>query len=98
MKIGIKEWLAPQISLHWPTIIPQRLTNDEICLIRPGVASILIPRDGIVHEWITSSDEIRNRIEHLIGIIKWLKVWSKRKKYISLFKIKSNFIFKLTTS
>lgn len=79
IKIGIKEWFAPQISLHCPIKIPLRLINVKIWLIRPGVASILIPSEGIVQEWITSSEEIKNRSEHWIGIIKWLNVSNKRK-------------------
>lgn len=49
-KIGINLWPAPQISEHWPTIILGCLMIIMIWLIRPGVASVLIPRDGIVHE------------------------------------------------
>lgn len=81
----------PQISLHWPLKIPGRLIIIIIWEIRPGIASILIPKDGIVHEWITSSEETKIRIKHLIGKIKWLKVSIKRKFILSLFKIESKF-------
>lgn len=74
------------------------MINDEIWLIRPGVASIFTPKEGTVHEWITSSEEIKNRIEHLIGTIKWLKVSNKRKNLKSLFKIESNFKLKFIIS
>lgn len=76
--IGINLWFAPQISLHWPVRIPGRFTWRISWLIRPGIASTLTPSDGIVQEWITSSDVISIRIGVLIGIIKWLDVSSKR--------------------
>ena len=34
---------------------------------RPGIASALIPREGIVHEWITSAAVTRIRISVFIG-------------------------------
>lgn len=61
-QIGIKEWYAPQISEHWPKYNPGRNAINVIWLIRPGVASILIPKEGIVHEWITSNEVVNNRI------------------------------------
>lgn len=60
--IGINLWLIPQISEHCPKYKPGRFINKLIWFIRPGIASILIASDGIVHEWITSSDEINSRI------------------------------------
>ena len=52
----------------------------------------------MVQEWITSSDEIINRIEQLIGIIKWLKVSSKRKFKKLFFIIESIFRLKFIIS
>lgn len=52
--IGINEWFAPQISEHCPYIILDRLIKKFNWFNRPGVASTLIPNDGIVHEWRTS--------------------------------------------
>lgn len=66
--IGINEWFIPQISEHCPKKDPDLLEIIEIWFNRPGVASILIPKEGIVHEWITSVDVIINRIWQLIGI------------------------------
>lgn len=34
---------------------------------RPGMASVLRPREGTAHEWRTSSDEISIRIGSSIG-------------------------------
>lgn len=60
--IGIKEWFAPQISEHCPKNLPDRFGKREIWFNRPGVASILIPIAGIVHEWSTSEDVVINRL------------------------------------
>lgn len=64
-QIGINEWFIPQISEHWPKNNPGRFINNMDWLSRPGVESILIPKEGIVHEWITSIDEVRIRIGKL---------------------------------
>ena len=77
--IGINLWLIPQISEHWPKYIPGRFIKRFIWFIRPGIASILIASLGIVHEWITSSDEINNRILNLNGKIVLLSTSIKRK-------------------
>lgn len=68
--IGINLWFAPQISLHCPVRIPGRLINKISWLIRPGTASTFIPREGMVHEWITSSDVTSIRMEDRMGRIK----------------------------
>lgn len=47
-------------------------------MIRPGIASTLIPKDGIVQEWITSIDVIIIRIVILNGIIIRLSVSKSR--------------------
>lgn len=93
--IGINLWLIPQISEHWPKNIPGRFINRLIWFIRPGIASILIARLGIVHEWITSSDEINSRILNLNGRIVLLSTSIKRKLFLFiLFNIyDSNSIF-----
>ena len=57
--IGIKLWLIPQISEHWPNKIFGLLIIIFFLLIWLGIESILIFNDGIVHEWITSKDEIK---------------------------------------
>lgn len=41
--------------------------NNIVWFKRPGVESILIPRDGIVHAWITSIDVVNKRIGKLNG-------------------------------
>jgi len=76
--IGINLWLVPQISEHWPTDNPGRLDRIVIWFIRPGVASILTPSDGIVHEWITSVEDARIRMGVFIGITRWLDDSSRR--------------------
>ena len=60
--IGINLCPAPQISEHCPIIILGWLIKIEIWLIRPGVASALTPKDGMVHEWITSLEVINIRV------------------------------------
>lgn len=64
-QMGIKEWFIPQISEHWPKNTPGRLIINMDWLSRPGVESILIPKEGTVHEWITSIDDVRIRIGKL---------------------------------
>jgi hypothetical protein len=71
-------WFIPQISEHCPKYNPGRIQNKFNWLIRPGTASTLIPNDGIVHEWITSKEEIIIRNEILKGIINRLSVSNKR--------------------
>lgn len=56
--IGIKLWLIPQISEHCPKRTPGRLRNIIDWFNRPGVESILIPKDGTVHAWITSIEVV----------------------------------------
>jgi len=60
--IGINLWLAPQISEHWPKNRPGALIKNDDWLRRPGTASALTARAGIVHEWITSAAEMRIRV------------------------------------
>jgi len=93
--IGINLWLIPQISEHWPKYIPGRFIKRLIWFIRPGIASILIAKLGIVQEWITSSDEINNRILNLNGKIVLLSTSIKRKfsLFIELIIYDSNSIF-----
>lgn len=79
--MGINLWFAPQISEHWPKNNPGRYANNIIWLIRPGVESILIPNDGIVHEWITSVDVVIIRIGILNGIITRLSTSNKRNRF-----------------
>jgi hypothetical protein len=77
--IGINEWLAPQISEHCPKNFPERLGNIEIWFSRPGVASILIPIEGIVQECNTSFEDVTNRIWQFNGTGVELSTSSKRK-------------------
>lgn len=77
--IGIKEWLAPQISEHCPKKIPVRLIKKFVWFNRPGVASILIPNEGIVHECNTSAAVTKIRVWKLNGIIMLLSVSNNRK-------------------
>lgn len=66
--IGMNLWLAPQISEHCPYNNLDRVEINLTWFKRPGVASTLIPSDGIVHEWITSAAEINIRIFDINGI------------------------------
>ena len=47
--------------------MPGRLATKLTWFSRPGTG-ILIPRDGIVHEWITSIDDTNIRMRVLNGI------------------------------
>lgn len=78
MTIGIKLWLAPQISEHCPKKTPLRFEEKQNWLIRPGTASIFTPKEGIVQECKTSEEETKNRIGRKVGIIKRLSTSSKR--------------------
>lgn len=79
MMIGMNEWFVPQISEHWPENIPIRFELIKIWFSRPGKASTFTPIDGIVHEWITSWDVIRDRICVFLGRIMWFLVFRSRK-------------------
>jgi hypothetical protein len=48
--MGIKEWLAPQISEHCPKKRPGIIKVNKTIFIRPGLASIFKPREGIAQE------------------------------------------------
>lgn len=78
MRIGIKLWFDPQISEHWPVNIPGRLIKIFNWFKRPGIASALIPKEGIVHEWITSLDEVIIRTGDKNGIINLFEVLKRR--------------------
>lgn len=56
--------------------------------------SIFMLIDGIVHEWITSKDDVISIIWVLSGIIKWLSVSIRLKLKFDLF-IKYELIFLL---
>lgn len=45
------------------------------------MASIFIPREGIVQEWITSAEEIKNLMLELNGITIRLSTSNKRKEF-----------------
>ena len=49
-----------------------------IWLSRPGIASILIPRAGMVHEWMTSAAVMRRRTSSCIGTTIRLSTSSRR--------------------
>lgn len=80
-QIGIKEWFIPQISEHWPKNNPGRFIFNRDWFKRPGVESILIPNEGIVHEWITSIEEVRIRIGKLNGRTHRLSVSNNRNSF-----------------
>jgi hypothetical protein len=69
----------PQISEHCPKYSPGWFINKFNWFIRPGIASVLIPKVGIVHEWITSEAEIKFRIWVLKGRINRLSTSNRRK-------------------
>jgi len=76
----------PQISEHWPKNRPGRFMNSIVWLRRPGVESILIPKEGTVHAWITSIEVVKIRIGRLKGKIHRLSTSSKRNSlFVRLF-------------
>lgn len=72
--IGINLWLIPQISEHCPIKIPILLDWIFMLFTCPGIESILIFIDGMVHEWITSIEDEINIICVLKGITNLLSV------------------------
>ena len=52
--VGIKLWLAPHNSLHWPRYIPGAVGWMYCLLIRPGTASALQASAGRANLWSTS--------------------------------------------
>lgn len=42
-------WFSPQISEHYPSRIPGRLTEDLVWFSRPGVECAFTPIVGTVH-------------------------------------------------
>lgn len=77
--MGMNEWFVPQISEHWPVYKPIRFENRNNWFNRPGKASALIPSEGIVQEWITSTDVIKDRISIFTGRYKSSLVFSRRR-------------------
>lgn len=75
----MNEWLAPQISEHWPKKIPVLFNKKLDWFNRPGVASIFTPNDGIVHAWRTSAAVTSKRVCKLKGIIILVSVSNSRK-------------------
>lgn len=82
-EIGMNLCFAPQISEHCPNNTPLCCERKNNWFIRPGTASALTPREGKVHEWITSVEEIKTRIFSLKGKNRKLLVESRRKSPFS---------------
>lgn len=95
--MGINLWFAPQISEHCPYNSPGRLIIMFLWFIRPGVASFFTPKLGIVHEWITSNDEMSIRIWVFMGNTNLLSTSNNRNSLFSSsndgFIYESNSIF-----
>jgi hypothetical protein len=77
--MGIKLWLAPQISEHCPKYTPGRAEKKFTWLSRPGTASALIPILGTVQECKTSAAVIKVRIWEVIGTTVRLSTSNRRK-------------------
>lgn len=60
-------WFIPQISEHCPKNNPGRLRYIVVWFSRPGVESILIPREGTAQAWITSIEVVKVRMGSLMG-------------------------------
>lgn len=76
--IGMKLWLAPQISEHCPKNTPVREVARGSWFSRPGTASTFTPSEGTVHECSTSSAVTTIRACRLAGIIIRLSTSSSR--------------------
>ena len=94
VKIGIKEWLVPQISEHCPVYNPTRFENKKIWFNRPGRASTFIPKEGIVQEWITSADVIKDRISIFTGKYNISLVFSNRRTFDLSIKFSVSIMFR----
>ena len=70
----MNEWLAPQISEHWPKKIPVWFIKKLVWFNRPGVASIFTPKEGIVQECKTSAAVTKIRDWNLKGRLILLSV------------------------
>lgn len=75
-------WLVPQISEHWPKYSPGRFIKKLVWFSRPGVASVLTPNAGMVHEWITSMAVTSTRICEWNGRTTRLSTSSSRNPFI----------------
>lgn len=93
-KIGINEWFIPQISEHCPVYNPIRFENKKIWFSRPGRASTFVPIDGIVQEWITSADVIKDRIKTPTGRCSISLVFKSRRVLESSMKFSVSFLVK----
>ena len=82
--IGINLWFAPQISEHCPKYRPGRWAINFTWFKRPGTASAFTPKEGTVHEWSTSADEIKTRMWVLKGTTVRLSTSSNRKFLTSI--------------
>lgn len=83
--MGMNLWFVPQISEHCPMKIPGFLIINLDWLIRPGTASILMPKHGIVQEWSTSLEEKIIRIWVKKGAFILLSTSNKRKSFFLLY-------------
>jgi len=81
VRIGINEWLVPQISEHWPVKRPIRLEKRKIWFRRPGRASTFLPIEGIVHEWITSAEVTNARVKLFTGRNRSSLVFINRREF-----------------
>jgi hypothetical protein len=82
-QIGILECCLPQISEHWPYRTPGTEEIKFTWFTRPGTASALTPREGIVQECKTSALVINTRTLLLIGATMRLSVSNWRNIPIS---------------
>lgn len=77
--------------------MPGRIMSKENWLSRPGVESILIPKDGTVQAWMTSIDVERTRIWSWKGSTHRLSTSNSRNSLISRVSVgiikESNSIF-----
>lgn len=96
--IGINLWLVPQISEHCPKNNPGRFIISIVWFKRPGVESILIPKAGTAHAWITSIEVVKIRIGKLNGKTDRLSTSKRRNSLVFNWSVgiikESNSIFK----
>jgi hypothetical protein len=76
--MGMKAWRWPHNSRHWPWMTPSRSALNQISLSRPGIASMVKPRDGTPQECITSDDVTWTRMTLFTGTTMSLSVASNR--------------------
>ncbi|MCY1219455.1 hypothetical protein D9M72_314310 [compost metagenome] len=63
----MKACSLPHSSAHWPRYTPIFSALNQVSRTKPGIASCLTPKAGIIQAWITSLAVVTMRIFLLTG-------------------------------